>query len=290
MLPAVLCLLAVVQVLSEAPPAPPQNIHVDNWLLTWTPATEEEDITYTVQYRSFDSRVWADVLACVHISLNSCDVSSTKAFGEHGCVMLRVRAEKGRRLTSTPVKACSRHGDSCTPDFSLTTGPGSLTVHLSTNNSLTLEHGDHAKHRVYHGKEGEPLQSYKDAVASVTLRELQEGRRYCTKVQFIYFDKPVGLASCTQCELIPESKKDFKVIETVVAVVLVVVLLLGVSMAYIFIFQRGKIKRWLRPPCKIPDDFLLKPFPEHHLSTPTSSPTQEHYDVISCISPKESME
>lgn len=49
-------------------------------------------------------------------------------------------------------------GDSCTPDFSLTAGPGSLTVHLSRNHGLPLEQADHARHRVYYGKEGEPLE------------------------------------------------------------------------------------------------------------------------------------
>lgn len=205
------CPFPSVPVRSEAPPGPPQNIRVDNWLLSWTPATKEEDVTYTVQYsrwalmvmapvatcesitcmkknlkgscclviwqeivassfplyvcldgvcvcgdssqtvflaskklyfhfnlsvskcvthckygywhhdrfwtwqspvlvHSFDSRVWTDVPACIHISSDSCDVSSTKALGEHGCVMLRVQAEKKRGLTSKPVKACSRHG------------------------------------------------------------------------------------------------------------------------------------------------------------------------------------
>ncbi|XP_033473231.1 interferon gamma receptor 2 [Epinephelus lanceolatus] len=287
MLFGVLCFLVVVQVRSEAPPGPPQNIHVDNWLLSWTPATKEEDVTYTVQYSSFDSRVWTDVPACIHISSDSCDVSSTKALGEHGCVMLRVQAEKKHGLTSKPVKACSRHGDSCTPDFSLTAGPGSLTVHLSRNHSLALKHEDHAKYRVYYGKEGEPLKSYRDDVASVTIRELQEGQRYCTKVEYIYFDVSVGPPTCTQCEVIPESKKDSKLTETVVAVVLVSVLLIT-FIAYLLIFQRGRIKQWLQPPYQIPDNFLLKP--EHHLPISTSIPTEEHWDVISCISPEESRE
>lgn len=286
MLFSVLCVLFGVQVLSEEAPAQPEDIHVDNWLLTWTPASEEKDITYTVQYSSFDSTVWTDVPACVHISFNSCNVSSTKASGEHGCVMLRVKAKRRRGLTSTPVQACSRHGGSCTPDFSLTAGPGSLTVHVSRNHSLALDHEDHAKHRVYYGKEGEPLQKYEDAVGSVTIPELQEGQRYCIKVQNIYFDTAVGLPTCTRCEVIPESRKDSKLTEVLVAVVLLIVLLIPV-IAYFLIFQRGRIKQWLQPPCKIPDDFFLEPSPEHHLPIFTSSPSEEHWDVISCISPEE---
>ncbi|XP_056266832.1 interferon gamma receptor 2 isoform X2 [Pseudoliparis swirei] len=254
----VLCTLIAVHVLSEIPPAPPRNVHVDNWLLTWLPTTEEEEVTYTVQYSSFDSDVWTDVPACVHISLNCCNVISTKVEGELGCVMLRVQAER-RGLTSTPVKACSRHGDSCTPDFSLTAVPGSLTVHLSRNHSLALEHGEHLKHRVYYGKEGEPRQEYEHLhVASVTISELLEGQRYCTEVQYVFYDMPVGLATCTQCEVIPKSRKDSKQSGIIAAVVLVVVLLVLIPvLAYFIIFQRGTIKQWLSP-YRIPEDKSLE--------------------------------
>ncbi|KAA8578651.1 hypothetical protein FQN60_018689 [Etheostoma spectabile] len=264
-------MLVVVQALSALPPVPPQNIHVNNWLLTWTPSSEEGDPTYTVQYSSFSSGVWTNVPSCVHMSSNSCNVTSTKAEGEHGCVMLRVQAERSG-LTSTSVKACSRHGDSCTPDFSLTPRPGSLTVNLSSNHSLALEYAAHAKHRVYYGKEGEPLL-------------LQEGQRYCVQVQYLYFRNPVGLATCTQCELIPESKKEGQTV--IIAVVLIVVLLgLIPVVAYFLICKTERIKQWLRPPYQLPEDFFLEPFPEHHLSIFSSSPTEECC-VISSISSQE---
>ncbi|XP_031725891.1 interferon gamma receptor 2 [Anarrhichthys ocellatus] len=290
----VLCILIAAQVpsvpgLSEVPPAPPQNVHVDNWLLTWPPAPEDGNVTYTVQYSSFDSAVWTDVPACVHISSNSCSVISTKAKGKHGCVMLRVQAER-RGLTSRPVKACSRHGDSCTPDFSLTAGakPGSLTVLLRRNHSLAQEHGDHARHRVYYGKEGEPRQEYVDAVSSVTIPALQVGQRYCAEVQYLYFSTPVGLGACAQCELIPEAGEDSKqseIIAAVVPVVVVLFILIPVG-AYFLIFQRGTIKQWLRPPYQIPEDFLLDRFPEN-LPVSSSSPTEEHCLVITSFSPEE---
>ncbi|XP_041806172.1 interferon gamma receptor 2 [Chelmon rostratus] len=275
-----LCFQFVVLVLSEAPPTPPQNVHVNKWQLTWTPATEERNITYTVQYSSFDSDEWINVTACVQIPSNSCDVAVTKATDEQGCVMLRVRAER-HGLNSAQVEACSTHGDSCTPEFSLTPQPGSLTVHLSRNHSLAQEYQDHAKHRVFYGKEGEPLEHYEDNVSSVSLRGLQEGQRYCTKVQYIHFSEPVGLPSCTRCVLVPESKKDSKQAEIVVsAVVVLVVVVLTPVLAYVLLFQRGRIKRWLQPPCKIPRDFLLEPIPEqcHPIS-----PTEEHYDIISSV-------
>uniref|UniRef100_A0A8D3B2Z1 Fibronectin type-III domain-containing protein n=1 Tax=Scophthalmus maximus TaxID=52904 RepID=A0A8D3B2Z1_SCOMX len=251
---SLVCLFPSVPVVSEETLAPPQNIHVDKWLLTWTPATEERDVTYTVQYSSFDNRVWKDVPACVQTSFNSCNVAFTKTESEYGCVMLRVQAER-RGLTSRPVKACSRYGDSCTPEVRLTARPGSLTVYLSENHSMFVEHGDNAQHRVYYGKEGESLQMYEDGTSSVTIHKLEEGKHYCTKVQYIIFNQPYGLESCTQCEVIPESRHAPKQTEVIVAVVGVVVILafLISAIAYILIFHHRRIKLWLQPPCQIPD-------------------------------------
>lgn len=52
---------------------------------------------------------------------------------------------------------CALSADSCTPEVVLTAQPGVLMVHLSSDNNLTREHADNAKHRVYYGKEGERL-------------------------------------------------------------------------------------------------------------------------------------
>lgn len=66
---------------------------------------------------------------------------------------------EGRRSPDDTRCVCGAlPGDSCTPEFRLSARPGSLTVHLSGNHSLAVEHADHAKHRVYYGKEGEPLE------------------------------------------------------------------------------------------------------------------------------------
>ncbi|KAF3842668.1 hypothetical protein F7725_001517 [Dissostichus mawsoni] len=295
MLLGVLCILVVPQVFSEAPPAPPQDIQVDNWLLRWSPESDPDDgdVTYTAQYSSFDSGVWTDVPYCDHTSLNSCNVSSIKARSEYGCVMLRVRAERHGQ-NSPSVQACSKHGQLCTPDFNLIASPGSLT-------------------------------DYKDGPASVTIDELQEGQRYCTRVQYLYFKDTVGLPTCTQCELIPES--DSRQTATIVSLVLVGVLLLvfpviayfllfqrgrikrwfqpytfrehtativslvlvGVLLlvfpviAYFLLFQRGRIKRWFQPYTF--REHLLEPIPEPLL--PIHSSTEEHYDVITSMSPIE---
>ncbi|XP_033966073.1 interferon gamma receptor 2 isoform X1 [Pseudochaenichthys georgianus] len=282
MLLGVLCILVVPQVFSEAPPAPPQDIQVDNWLLRWSPDPDHGNVTYTAQYSSFDSCVWTDVPYCVHTSLNSCNVSSIKARSEYGCVMLRVQAERhGQKSPS--VQACSTHGHLCTPDFILTASPGSLTVHLSRNTTFLREHADHAKYRVYYGKKGEALQGYKDGPASVTIDELQEGQRYCTRVQYLYFTHTEGLPTCTQCALIPES--DSRRTVTIVSLVLVGVLLLVFPViAYFLLFQRWRLKRWLQPLYTF-REHLLVPLPEPLLPIPSS--TEEHYDVITSMFPVE---
>ncbi|XP_070832256.1 interferon gamma receptor 2 [Chaetodon trifascialis] len=272
--------LFIVQGLSEAPPAPPQNVRVDKWLLTWTPGAEETNTTFTVQYSRFDTK-WINVPACVQIPSHSCDVLFTKAMDEHGCVMLRVRAER-RGLSSAPVKACSGHGDLCTPEFNLTARPGSLTVHLSKNHRLAEEHADNAKHRVFYGREGELLEHYEDNVSTVSLHGLQEGQRYCTRVQYIYLGVSIGLPRCNRCILIPESDtKQVKIAASVVVVLAVIVLIpAGV---YVLLFQHKRIKKCLQPPLTIPRDFLLEKLPEHRSPIIPSSPDEEHYDIISSI-------
>ncbi|XP_040004408.1 interferon gamma receptor 2 [Xiphias gladius] len=286
MLLILLCIQAVVQVpvLSEVMLEPPQNIHFDEQLLIWTPATEERNVTYTAEYRRFGTSEWKDIQTCTQKSFSSCIINFSKPEHVHECVMLRVRAERGG-LTSRPVKACSRHGSLCTPEVSLTARPGSLTVYLSRNHGLAVEHEDHVKHRVYYGKEGESQQKYKDAASSVSIHELEEGQRYCTKVQYIHYNKPVGPESCTQCEVIPKTRHEPKQTVVIVAVLVIVALvILMYAIAYILIVQCGRIKQWLQPPCEIPDHFLLEPFPEHQVCSSSGSPSEGHLDVISSIS------
>ncbi|XP_029385667.1 interferon gamma receptor 2 isoform X2 [Echeneis naucrates] len=165
-----------VPALSQAPPPPPQNIHVDKWLLMWAPASQESNITYTVEYQSFDPGKWKGVPTCIREAITSCNVAVSKAESVNGCVMLRVRAERDG-LSSIPVQACSRHGHSCSPEVSLTVRPQSMTVYLSRNHSLVQEHASQVKYRVYYGKAGELLTKSLDAASSVSIPKLEEGQR-----------------------------------------------------------------------------------------------------------------
>nr|XP_057938432.1 interferon gamma receptor 2 isoform X2 [Doryrhamphus excisus] len=202
----VLCFLLVTKVLSEAPPGPPQNVQLNNWQLTWTPATEEHNVTYTVWYHSFDADQWKDVPTCKQMSSTSCNVNFMKAEADHGCALIGVLAER-RGLTSEIARACSSQGNSCSPEVVLSANPGTLIVHLSRNSGISLE-GYHVKHRIYFGKEGEPLEAYEDAVSSVPIPNLKDGEHYCASVQYTYFDTPIGVASCTRCKAIPHSKEE----------------------------------------------------------------------------------
>ncbi|KAM7407935.1 hypothetical protein PAMA_003606 [Pampus argenteus] len=259
--------VVVVKGLSDAPPAPPQDVRFVHGLLNWTSA-EDRDITYTVQYSTRFSKPaeWTDVPACVQTSLNYCDVSFTKAAAEHGCVKLRVRAER-RGLTSAAASTCSTHNDSCTPDVRLTVRPGYLTVHLSRNHDLAREYADHGKHRVYITKEGEDSEEHLDTVSSMTLSGLEEGRRYCARVQYIYMGNPVGLSSCSVCHVIPTSSTNHThIIVAVVAVIILVVMILTV---YILLYQRKRIKQWLRPPYEIPENVSTNVIKHTHTHTHT---------------------
>ncbi|KAF7656973.1 hypothetical protein LDENG_00033680 [Lucifuga dentata] len=284
-----LCLLLYIQafgqVVSEVLP-PLQDVHVNGGLLRWTASPQHRNASYSVQYRSSDKK-WKDVLSCIRTTLTSCDVTSMAAETEHGCVMLRLRAEQAG-LSSQWVEACSKEGDRCSPEVRLAARPGFLTVYLNRNHSLALQHGDHAKHRVYYGKEGQPLRSYEDAASSVSVSELEEGQRYCIKVQYLYYGVPIGAPSCTQCVLIPESSVKTQLAEIGVTVVVVVIMVpVVIAVAYILIFKHKRIKKWLRPPYEMPE-LVFRPLPESHRLLSMRSPSEECFDMISVVIPQDS--
>ncbi|CAN9498049.1 unnamed protein product [Ophioblennius macclurei] len=274
-----LCLPA----LSEAPPSPPQNVHVDQGQLTWSPASGEEDVNFTVLSvslkRPTNKDEWEVVAACNHTSLHFCNITLIKAQAKHGCIKLRVQAQR-HGLTSIPVQACSIHGDSCTPRVSLTARPGSLTVHLTEDNSLFYEHAAHASHDIYFGKEGEPLLRLTNSASSWTMDNLEVGQRYCAKVEYVIFNKSVGLSSCVQCELIPKQDSSHSVMVTGVIVGVIFFLVVIPVISYVLLCQREQIKRWLQPPYEIPEHILE---PQLGACVSIYSPTDEHCDKASLI-------
>ncbi|XP_017297554.1 interferon gamma receptor 2 isoform X2 [Kryptolebias marmoratus] len=230
-------------------PAPPTRVLVNGSQLTWSPGSEDADVTYSVDYRRFGSNSWNAVPECRSTPLPSCSPVSFRL--RYDCHELRVRAERAG-LKSEPVQACSSHGDLCSPQVHLKAGPGSLTVGLSNNHSLFQEYAAHAKHRVYYGEEGEQLERHEDSESSAFFKGLDVGRRFCVQVQFLKYEKPFGRASCVQCDIIPPSGESTQKV-LIVAVVVIVLVVLIVGIFYIFICKYKKIKQLLRPPCSIPE-------------------------------------
>ncbi|XP_077435833.1 interferon gamma receptor 2 isoform X2 [Vanacampus margaritifer] len=223
----------------------------------------------------FDSDGWKDVPKCRQMDFTSCNVTFIKAEAEHGCVKLEVQAER-HGLTSGPVGACTRQGNSCSPEVGLIAHPGFLTVHLSRNSGIALE-GYHIKHRIYFGKKGENFEKYEDSVSSVSINNLKEGENYCAKVQYTYFDHPVGLPSCKQCEVIPQSGPGAKKMVVILTIVPVLGILIP-CIAYI-LFQRRK--NWLQPSYKIPDTLFIEAWDPPRMPISSNSPTEELCDITS---------
>lgn len=278
MLLILLCLHAFSRVASRAPPPPPQNVQVEKGQLTWTPG--EPDVTYTVNYRRFNSDKWEALPACIRTPFHSCNISAigprdTNDLPENSCVTLRVQAER-RGLRSEGVNACSRYGDVCTPPLSILTRPGSLTVFLNNDHELAKEYARNAKHRIYFGREGEsPLQKYDDTIASRTIEDLEEGQRYCVQVAYTVYGELVEPRSCIQCEVIPASEhvnRTLMIVGLLVGIVVIIFLALG----YLGFFQTEKIKRCLEPyKYEIP----ANPFPGE-FEVRTFIPTEERYDDL----------
>ncbi|XP_031589004.1 uncharacterized protein LOC116314989 isoform X2 [Oreochromis aureus] len=240
MLLILLCFHTFTWVASQAAPPPPQSVQVEKGQLTWTPG--EPDVTYTVNYRRFNSDKWEALPACIQTPLHSCNISAigpsdTNDSPENSCVTLRVQAER-RGLRSEGVNACSRYGDVCTPPFSILTRPGSLTVLLNDDHELAKEHDSNAKHRIYFGREGEsPLQEYEDTVASTTIEELEEGQRYCVQVAYTLHGKLVEPCSCIQCEVIPASEhvnRTPMIVGLLVGIVVLAIIILAFSYPLFF--------------------------------------------------------
>ncbi|XP_024657372.1 interferon gamma receptor 2 isoform X1 [Maylandia zebra] len=279
MLLILLCLHAVSWVASQAPP-PPQNVQVEKGQLTWTPG--EPDVTYTVNYRRFNSDKWEALPACIQTPFHSCNISAigprdTNDSPENSCVTLRVRAER-RGLRSEGVNACSRYGDVCTPPLSILTRPGSLTVFLNDDHELAKEHANNAKHRIYFGREGEsPLQKYEDTIDSRTIEDLEEGQRYCVQVAYTVHGDLVEPRSCIQCEVIPASEhvnRTPMIVGLLVGIVVLAIIIL--TLGYLGFFQTEKIKRCLEPhkyeipPNLFRGEFEVRPF----------TPIVERYDDL----------
>ncbi|MEQ2217673.1 hypothetical protein XENOCAPTIV_018513, partial [Xenoophorus captivus] len=240
---------------------PPHNVVINQNQLVWN--STAINVTFTVEYRSFNSD-WTPIPACSNTPLTSCDFGLGRAEAEYGCVRVRVAARTNGE-TSESVEACSREGDPCTPNVTLTAAPGSLTVNLKREHDLDKEHASNLKHQIYLGKKGGKLEWYKDSVSSEFIDGLEVGQQYCVTVGFVLHWKPLGPASCVQCETIPGFSKILlftcpdhprscgsKQTQIIVVSIVISGIFLLVGIAYIQLFKSRKIKQLLQPPYTIP--------------------------------------
>ncbi|KAM9343253.1 interferon gamma receptor 2 [Pholidichthys leucotaenia] len=279
-----LLVLVVVQSLIYAvcpqPLSPPTHVVVDWYLLTWHSGSglKHSNENFTVEYQRGPYTPWEHVPYCVRIPGTSCNVSSMAAYG---CVNLRVRAERWG-LSSKPTEACSQHGESCFPEFSLSAHSGSLTIHLDRNNCMADEYADHAKYQVFFGRKGTKLKFFRDTLSSLTIPNLEAGHHYCVQVRYLVMHEEKGVPSGLKCELVPTGDSSWSAM--IGGLVALFILLVMVSpITYIIVFQREKIKKWIQSFFETPEITWLS---EHDVLM-VSSPAEEHCDVITSLVPQE---
>ncbi|KAK5610706.1 hypothetical protein CRENBAI_001043 [Crenichthys baileyi] len=274
------CLGSTTAAVSRKAVPPPHDVVINQSQLSWN--STAKNVTFTVEYRSFSSD-WTPIQACSNTPLTSCDFGLGRAEAEYGCVQVRVAARRNGE-TSESVEACSREGDPCTPNVTLTAAPGSLTVNLKRDHDLDKEHASNLKHRIYLGKKGGNLELYKDSISSEFIDGLEVGQQYCVTVAFVLHWEPLGPASCVQCETIPgfSGSKQTQII--VVSVVISGIFLL-VGITYIHLFKSRKIKQLLQPPCTIPS-FFQEPLSDRNRPFLAVSPTEEPYEVVCGLTPR----
>lgn len=251
----------------------PRTVEVEAGVLRWTPVGD--DFTYSVESRRFLELSWSELAQCPRTALDRCDVAMVMREAELGCVGLRVRAQRGRE-SSEAVEACSVSRDTCTPQVNLSASPSSITVRLPRSHPLEKKYGRSANHWVCSWSLDQPKPKCTETYSSLSLplTEQDAGRTYCVTVQYrLYVQKLVGLPHCPVCVEVPLVK--FKHTAAILGTVLpLLALALGSGLAYVLIFHRKKVKKWLRP----------APAPEFlSLSTegaPVCTPTDGEYSRI----------
>lgn len=236
---------------ASAPPAP-GSVELKDGLLRWAPATD--DATHAVQFQAFDEDGWRSLAECEGTAESECDVRALLRSAKHGCVRLRVRAQRGP-LASEAVEACGASGDRCTPELGLSPAGVSLTVNLSRRHSLLEALGRHARYNVCHWSADAPRRLCHETRDALPLPDLEPGRTFCAAAQFLYFDRAEGVGRCPVCRDVPRHPSPYA---TVVVSVVLALIALGLSSlaAYVLIYHRNKIKTWCRPEPE-PDSLTL---------------------------------
>ncbi|XP_062313428.1 interferon gamma receptor 2 isoform X2 [Osmerus eperlanus] len=271
-------LMSISQVMSDEL-APPQDVHVDS-ALRWRRGNEHlHHVKYTAMYLIEE---WQEVPGCVQTELTFCNISSVLKLSD--CVMLRVYALDGWRK-SAAVQAYS-YDNPCSPVFTLSPRPGSLTVYMR-NNSLFYKYADNAGYLISYSRDGHAPQETV-TLSSLIIEDLDVEERYCVEVQYTLYLQPYGYPSQPQCVVIPTSEKDRRNMVVGLSVPFVF-LSAGVILwiAFVVVKNYEKMKRCLQPPVRMPPH--LKEFLKRPCSLPpqTVSHREDCFDHISIISPQD---
>ncbi|XP_054909092.1 interleukin-10 receptor subunit beta-like [Poeciliopsis prolifica] len=254
----------------------PIDVVIDQSRLNWN--STASDVTFTVEFKNIEFD-WMPIEMCRKTRSTSCDLSLEE---RDSCIRHRVTAWRNG-VESEPVEACSRDGHECSPNFTLTAAPESLTVNLKRNHNLHEDHADIMKYSIKLGKKGEQLENPRVTLSSELIDGLEVGETYCVTVQFLLHWKEYGPASCMQCETIPSSSGS-KQTQIIVICFVVLAIALLVVFAYVRLFRFKKIKEILQPPYTIPTT-LKKPLSGNNYSVVAMSLPEEHCDVVSGLTP-----
>ncbi|KAM4731176.1 interferon gamma receptor 2 [Anableps anableps] len=266
---------------SKKSPPPPSDVVFNQSRLIWN--SSASDVSFSVEYRSFNLD-WTQVETCSNTPLTSCDFRLEQDEQNPSCVRLRVAALRNG-IKSESVEGCSREGHPCSPNFTLTAAPESLTVNLNRNYTLHRMYESSLKYRIHFGKKGEQLEVYNIVSSSELIKDLEVGQTYCVKVEFVLYFKSLGPASCEQCMTIPDFSGSKQTQIVVISIVIFAVVLL-VGFAYIHLFKSKKIKEILKPPYTIPLTFK-EPLSGRNYPFLAVSPSEECYDVVSNLTPNQ---
>ncbi|XP_027879846.1 tissue factor-like [Xiphophorus couchianus] len=275
----ILVLFCVVRPAAGAFKTPsPIDVVIDQSMLKWN--STASDVTFTAEFHDFESD-WTPIETCIETRFTSCDLSSEES---DRCIRRRVAAWRNG-VESEPVEACSRDGHACSPNFTLTAAPESLTVNLKRNHNLHKENADNLKYWIYFWKKGAQLKNHRVTLSSELIDGLEVGETYCVMVQFALHWKEYGPPSCMQCETIPSSSGS-KRAQIIVICSIVLTIVFVVVFAYVRLFKSKKIKEILRPPYTIPTTFR-EPLPGRNCPFVAVSLSEEHYDVVSGLTPNQ---
>ncbi|XP_048833727.1 uncharacterized protein LOC125709400 [Brienomyrus brachyistius] len=181
------------------------------------------------------------------------------------------------------------------PIISVVSQPHTLIVQVLSDEELWKEIGDHLEYRVlYKKEEEESFRIYKNFSYRFThlpIEGLDAGVKYCVKVIYIAYNKPLNEPSNLECAFVTELE-DTKRMRDAVGIAVAVILLCVLVPSCLWMVGRNqkRLKQALKPPLSVPlhfQEFLMEDFDPSQPSVDAKhcgSSTEEVWDTISVVS------